>query len=380
MDVFSKMLTRGESKKAPSEGFKKKKQKLLASLPLNCHAWESKHVGEWLTSIGFAKYANDFDDIDGADLSAADQGHEKLGIEAWLEEYGLHVDIERTQINRSWEGYTKRWRFSGPSKGGSKQTSLWKRAGVETVTNNRLHHIINSSKTYSCQKKQDAKIKVAHPGDYINIMEVLDLDMTKVRDRTKAKMEGMTQRELLERRKHLRPKYYGTNKRVRQRKDAASAHTTTSPSANSVDNLTLRHPYLPHWKEQPQFVDINEWKSALPKGGLHIGAQHQSRPFSGGLRSRGTTPRTVQGTPRTVQGTPRMTPRETLRPSSGRRPCTSPSQAPRGTIAMATSRFSQRRSPLPPLAQSASMAQNRTAGSSSNQDLPKVACLWAAPK
>jgi hypothetical protein len=280
--------------------------------------WEPSQVQDWLTSIGFPNYAPDFDDIDGATLY--EQGD---NLDAWLNSYGLHNDMDRTQITRSWNAYRQRWRYAGDGKAThakTKSAKLWKVAGAREVALNRVDKIFTGgSHTYSCQKIREAKIKVVAPGDYMNILDVLDLDPTKVRDRTKLKMETTSFKELLERRKKLRKNYYGTNKRVRKaHKKVPTLRNNNAATGTTTGGRTLSRPLHPSWKDKPsqgQFVDMNLWKSALPGAGptssrklflqtTQTKEQHCQLPQTSPMNmSRVHTPR---GTMRETPGLPRL--------------------------------------------------------------------------
>ena len=270
-NLFASTLGRKHAHDAPK---KKHKDPCLASLPRNCHVWEVKHVQEWLKSIEMNKYCELFEHIEGKDLS------EQKDVEAWLYDYGIDSNLERKKIAHSWDAYLHRWRFTATpvnpfavNKGPSKFNLKWKKAGAATVMSNRIQHLLTAKQYNSYSTKP---LKTVHAGDYDNYLDLLDLDLNvSVRGRTKVKMEKMDFKDLVERKKHIKHNYSGTNKHIsrksRQRSQAragkAPGHEARSFGESSLPSLqqgqSTNSLIFGDWRHRGNYIDVDHWRSEL---------------------------------------------------------------------------------------------------------------------
>jgi hypothetical protein len=282
-NAFAKTLARKHSHDA---SHKPHKDPCLASLPKNCHAWTLEDVQKWIKSIQMEKFCELFDDIDGEALS--EPGSEHGAFDSWLLDYGVDNLLERKRFVHSWEAYLHRWRFTATanpfsmsskmSKQHSKISMKWQTAGARTVQSDRIEHLLTGKKRYSSQRSCPLKTEIA--GDYDNYLDLLDLDLeTSVRGRTKHKMEEMTPKEIMDRKKHIKGNYSGTNRHISNKSRAAAAarkqqraQQVISPSYRQQGNRSTPFtnqlmagspPRFQSWKEKGKYIDVAHWKTEL---------------------------------------------------------------------------------------------------------------------
>jgi hypothetical protein len=296
-NAFAATLQRNHAHDA---GHKKAKDPCLASLPKNCHAWTIAEVQIWMKSIKMDKFLELFDDIDGKAMSEC--GSEHGAFDAYLLDWGVDDLLERKRMVHSWDAYLHRWRFTADvnpfqmTKQHSKFSSKWKVAGANTLMNDRIEHLLGA-KNYSGYSTVPVKTEIA--GDYSNYLDLLDLDLeTSVRGRTKHKMDTMSFKELVERKKHIARNYSGTNKHIsnkqrarvvaRKQAQAMAAQEMLSPSrARKSQPMGSQMkigspPIFDSWKNKGKYIDVAHWKSEL------IGNKRLYRP-QGGDTSRSQT-------------------------------------------------------------------------------------------